>query len=380
VFSSIPGLPAGLLRTVAQKAGVHRYIDTEDIVWASRDLLAVSVNQAGPRTIRLPRPCIVTDLWSGQTVARDADHFVVDIPERGTALFRLSASGIQSSERNGHVDLSENGVPILRYDPGVTVVPEGIGPEYARGDYVSRLYGLDGELLTEDYPTDHSHHRAVNWSWATIRWNGEMRDLFAVRGIWARPDGKPEVRADAVSTSIEAKSVWKWDDTTPVVGESVTIRVFPRTNQGRVIDFEINLTALVEDLEFCGRLEAGYSGFNVRMAKGQGQQIVLHDDQPEANPRRSWADYSAEFPAGKGRSGLAILQSESNPLYPSEWRKYPELNFFQPAYPGGKLIPMLKDKTITLRYRLWIHHGAAGEQTLADQWDTYNRSPQLKER
>ncbi|MCX5757821.1 MAG: hypothetical protein NTU83_04820, partial [Candidatus Hydrogenedentes bacterium] len=90
VFPSVPRLPASLLRTVARNAGVHMYIDTEDIVWAGRDLLAVSVNEGGPRTIRLPRPYIVTDLWSGQTVARDTDHFIVDIPGRGTALFRLT--------------------------------------------------------------------------------------------------------------------------------------------------------------------------------------------------------------------------------------------------------------------------------------------------
>ncbi len=89
VFSSVPRLPAGLLRTVARKAGVHLYIDTEDIVWASRDLLAISVNAAGPRTVRLPRPCRVVDLWSGQHVADNTAEFTVEIPEKGTALLRL---------------------------------------------------------------------------------------------------------------------------------------------------------------------------------------------------------------------------------------------------------------------------------------------------
>ncbi|MCX5758511.1 MAG: hypothetical protein NTU83_08410, partial [Candidatus Hydrogenedentes bacterium] len=59
-------------------------------------------------------------------------------------------------------------------------------------------------------------------------------------------------------------------------------------------------------------------------------------------------------------------------LYPNEWRKYPELNFFQPVYPGGTLIPMAKDKPIRLRYRLWIHRNGADEQALALQWDAYN--------
>ena len=280
---------------------------------------------------------------------------------------------VQCSEGDGYVDVSESGVQILRYNHGVTAVPEGIGPEFARGDYVSRLYGLDGELLTEDFPKDHSHHRAVNWSWATIKWDGEMRDLFAVRGIWARPVGKPQVGAESGSVLVAADSVWKWDDKTPVVAESVSIRVFPRAGQGRVVDFDIKLAALVEGLEFCGRLDAGYSGFNIRMAPAQGQEITFHADPAEAEPRRAWADYSAEFSGSKGRSGLAILQHADNTLYPNEWRKYPELNFFQPVYPGGQLIPMPKDKPIRLRYRLWIHHGGADDKALAAQWDLYNR-------
>jgi len=89
VFSSVPRLPAGLLRAVAKKAGVHLYIDTEDIVWASHDLLAISVNQPGPRDVRLPRPRRVVDLWTGQVVAEHADTFTTDVPENGTALFRL---------------------------------------------------------------------------------------------------------------------------------------------------------------------------------------------------------------------------------------------------------------------------------------------------
>ena len=85
------------------------------------------------------------------------------------------------------VDVAEDGRPVLRYSFGPTTPPAGIGPEFVRGDYISALYGPSGELITEDYPADHPHHRAINWSWATIQWRGEMRDMFAVRGAWARP-------------------------------------------------------------------------------------------------------------------------------------------------------------------------------------------------
>lgn len=290
-----------------------------------------------------------------------------------TLMFGLTATpAIQFSEGDGFVEVREGGIPILCYSHEDTTLPEGVGEEYNRGDYVSALYGLEGQLLTEDYPADHLHHRAVNWSWATIKWKGEERDLFAVRGIWARPVGKPRVEHESESLIITAESIWKWADKIAVVAESASIRVNPRTDEGRTIDFEIILNALVDNLEFCGRLEAGYSGFNIRMAPAAKQEIAFHTDAEDAQPGRAWADYSAMFAKDK-RSGLAILQNTSNPLYPHEWRKYPHLNFFQPLYPGGKLIPMPKDTPTTLCYRLWIHDGGADETALSEQCDLYNQ-------
>ena len=89
VYSSAPLLPSQLLRRLAQQAGVHLYVDTEDVVWASRSLLAVSVHRPGPRTMRLPRPADVSDLYEGSVVARGVDSFPADFPDRGTRVFLL---------------------------------------------------------------------------------------------------------------------------------------------------------------------------------------------------------------------------------------------------------------------------------------------------
>jgi hypothetical protein len=60
------------------------------VVWASRDLLAVGVNEAGPRQIQLPRRVHeVVDLYTGETVARDTAEFTTEFPARDTRLFLL---------------------------------------------------------------------------------------------------------------------------------------------------------------------------------------------------------------------------------------------------------------------------------------------------
>jgi hypothetical protein len=87
--SAVPQLPHGLLRAVADKAGIHAYTKPGTVVWASRGVLAVSVGEGGPQTIRLPRPAKVTDLWTGAVLHEQTDQFDLDIPTNGTALLRL---------------------------------------------------------------------------------------------------------------------------------------------------------------------------------------------------------------------------------------------------------------------------------------------------
>lgn len=89
VYSAAPLLPAALWRRLARQAGVHFYVDTEDVVWASRDLVAVSVKDPGTRTIHLPREAVVTDVYTGKPAAASARSFPADFADRQTRLFRL---------------------------------------------------------------------------------------------------------------------------------------------------------------------------------------------------------------------------------------------------------------------------------------------------
>ncbi len=88
-WSAGPALPAKLLRAAAARAGVHRYIETEDVVWAAKETLAVNVDREGKRTIRLRRPAKVTDVYSGATIADHAESFDAEFGAGGTRLFRL---------------------------------------------------------------------------------------------------------------------------------------------------------------------------------------------------------------------------------------------------------------------------------------------------
>lgn len=272
--------------------------------------------------------------------------------------------------------ITENGQPVLRYNFGTVPVPEGVPAKYARGDYISPLYGPGGVVLTEDYPKDHLHHRGVWWSWPVTRWNNEVRDLWAVVGVWSRPVAIRRMEGGDSRAVLEAENVWKWDDKEAIVKEEVLICAFKAEPTGRFIDIEVRLTALVDGVAIGGSPHGGYGGFALRAAPTKEQQIVRHVDPPEATPRRSWLDYSGVFPGATEVVGVAIFEHPTNPGYPSELQAYPHLNCVMPAFPGEREVPIPKGQTLTLKHRLWVHPGRADEKSLAEVWRAYADSPQ----
>ena len=281
-------------------------------------------------------------------------------------------------------DISQGKLPVLRYNYGSVPVPEGTqkhfaeGESYERGDYISPMFGPSGEVITDDYPADHPHHRGVWWSWPVTRWGDEVADIWAVVRVHARPsDKEPRLAAGPVMAVIEAENVWKWEDADAIVRENVLIRAFRANRNGRYVDVEVCLTGLADGVAIGGRPKAGYGGFAVRAQPGDQQQIALHTDPEDSKPRRVWADYSADFPGGKGRTGIALLEHPTNPDYPSQLQEYGRINCVMSAFPGDREVSLPKGETVVLKYRIWIHAGTADEKTLGQVWAAYSNQPSI---
>ncbi len=89
IYSAAPLMPTPLLRRIAEVGKVHCYTEAGDVVWATHDLVGVSVNQPGPRVITLARPATVQDLYRGTRIGDNLRSFRVDFDARGTRVFIL---------------------------------------------------------------------------------------------------------------------------------------------------------------------------------------------------------------------------------------------------------------------------------------------------
>ena len=244
-----------------------------------------------------------------------------------------------------------------------------------RSDYIHPLYGLDGEMLTSDWPdADHPHHRGVFWAWPEVEYGSQRGDLYALQRVFARPVGEAKCVGGSEYAEIEAENRWIWEEKKAIAREWATIRAYRAAEGRRIIDLTIRIQALADSVTIATRFTNSYGGLNVRMATPQKQEISYYTDSATASPVRCWADFNGIFEGAQETAGMTILQHKDNPEYPGQWVSYPNLSWIQPTFPTPNTrYPLSKDKALILRYRLIVHQGGKpGEALLSKLWNEYN--------
>jgi len=264
--------------------------------------------------------------------------------------------------------------PVLFYHTGRNT-HKGL---HARTNYVHPLMGLQGQVLTEDFPDDHPHHRGIFWAWHQVLVAGKsVGDGWSCQGIvW-------DVRKVKVldeppgSAAIEATVHWKsprWQGGRKAfLAETVTLRVHRVTGGARAVDFTIALGALAGEVKLGGAdNDKGYGGFSTRIVTPP--DLAMTGPKGTVTPQRTpvdaggWLNFAGTF--GKARSAIAILAHPANPGYPQPWILRKQKSSQNAVYPGRKAVAVPRDKPLVLRYRLLIHTQAdlARQHAALRQW------------
>jgi len=262
---------------------------------------------------------------------------------------------------------------------------KSLNGKYSRADYIHPLYGLDGEVLTEDFPADHPHHRGVFWAWHQV-WIGEKRlgDSWAATDFFWDVYDTEIFEPDSRSRVLKVHVHWKsplWTDANgkqkAFVREVTTIRVYRAQDDIRKVDFQISLLALEDDVRIGGSEDdKGYGGFTTRIRLPDGLSFTGTNGPVE--PQRvsveagPWLDFSGTFHKDGRVSGLAILCHNSSPGYPQQWILRRKGSAQNPVYPGRNPILLSRDKPLILRYRLIIHRGNVNHVNLDKLQAEYN--------
>lgn len=272
---------------------------------------------------------------------------------------------IEIRETADGYDFVEDDVVVARYQRK----PTSQNGKYQRAHYLHPLRGLDNAILTEDFPSDHLHHRGVFWAWHQLLVDSKpLGDAWACQRFhWDVVDAKP--RQVEGRGELDLTVDWSADDLVDadgkriaVVREQATIAVHPRGEKQRVIDIRFSLHALVDDVAIGGSDDAkGYGGFSVRMKLTEGMRFTTAAGEIEpirtAIASGDWVNIVGPIGANGKPAGIVIQQREGTTGRPQPWILRRSGSMQNAAFPGRQPVKLSRDKPLPFSYRLIIHDG-----------------------
>lgn len=269
------------------------------------------------------------------------------------------------------LELREGDRPVFVYRHGTMLKP-GVPADRARSSYLHPVYGMDGEVLTDDFPEDHHHHRGLFWSWPHVGVGGKQYDLWALKGVAHRFERWLAREEGSVAAVMGVENGWYVGETR-VVRERIWVTTFAASGDERVIDLDCTWIPEGQAVTLAGAEGKSYGGMTIRYAPGTNTVITT----PRGNGGEdlymtplAWADLSRRFEGRTVGSGAALLVAPDHPDYPPTWltRHYGVLCL---GWPGVKARTFAPGEPIRCRYRVWIHRGVPTPGQMGEVYEAY---------
>jgi len=282
-----------------------------------------------------------------------------------------------------------------------------LGPNSPK-PYMAPLRSALGTVVTRGFPMrtdipgerhDHPHHRGLFFAHGDINgidfW-GEgppTRAAQTANGVYYPTAGEllrgrtvlqeiDEVKSHGKSGTLKAEFELIGPDGKPI-GSETQEYTFSGDASLRTIDCAFTLTADqgapvkmgdTKEGTFAIRVVNGLTEPNLKMVNSEGKAGV---DQIWGK-RANWVDYSGEV---DGESlGIAIFDNPANLRHPTYWHArdyglfavnpFGEHEFYHDSKRDGSFT-IAKGESLTLRYRVVIHHGDVAEARIAAAYNSY---------
>ncbi|MBI2947469.1 MAG: PmoA family protein [Verrucomicrobia bacterium] len=296
----------------------------------------------------------------------DAQAAATRAPGAVAARFRFAAVSDKS------LGLWENERPVLVYNQGHISSPTEPTAR-SRSAYLHPIYGLDGEILTDDFPKDHVYHRGLYWAWPHIKIDGQEYDSWSLRGIRTEFQRWIEQDAKANLAVLRLENAWYVGEKM-VMAEKVAIRVHPASTESRAIDLDLTWTPTDRPITLWGADGKSYGGLTLRFGPRSQTIITVPSGRAPEDlvvTKLPWADFSGDLNKNaRGFSGAAIFVHPDHPAFPPTWmtRHY---GLLAVGWPGVTPQTLPAGASFTCHYRIWIHRGVPETAEIQKAYEAY---------
>ncbi len=241
--------------------------------------------------------------------------------------------------------------------------------------YIHPLRGPDGRAcLTEDSP------------WHHLWQHGAQTGFHGVNGcdFWFDPGQQAKVATGTIEPSAPSivsefpatwsiAAMWRHADGSELMVEEQTWSL-----QAAADVLYLDLAWRMEAIPDVQIVQGLYGGLFVRMpfrADREARVISATGLQDDATEQQAaaWVDVRMPVDDGGVWGGMVILDHPQNPGHPTHWRVDGQRGINPaPCIPGP--IELAAGDGISYRYRLILHDGSLGPETIQDRWDAYGET------
>ncbi len=316
---------------------------------------------------------------------------------------RAAEDGVKMIQTNDRVRVEINGEFFTDYffrmkqHPALMTAKNGVTTTNAtKHTYYYPLIGPGGVNMTRSWPMnpdaegeekDHPHHRSLWFAHGAV--NGVDFWAETPKAGKIQHAGFSEVTSGQDAGWIKSTNKWVAPDGKIVCTDERVFRVYNRSAKERLFDFEITIQAPADRDVLFGDTKEGTMAVRVneemRLVHGKNKpgkgHIVLSSGVLDAQTwgkRGEWCDYNG--PINGKTVGIAIFDHPSNPVHPTYWhvRDYGlfaanpfGIHDFEKKAPGTGNLNIPAGKSVTFKYRFYIHEGDEKQAKVAERYKDY---------
>ncbi len=344
-----------------------------------------------------PKSAILRDTHGRQlSLQTDADgtsRFVVGTQRaRETLTFTLSSGagvpreGVAVAEEQGDLKLTVSGQPVFYYHLNRAAVPrDDIKPEYLRAGYIHPVFSPTGQLVTDDYPSNHPHHHGIWTPWTKTSFQGRSPDFWNMQ---AKTGAEEFVSLDRtwngpVHGGFEAKlKMVDLSAPTPVtaLNETWLVTLYDLSGTARPVrmfDLVTTQTCATNDPLILPQYHYGGFGFRAAWAwngKGDAARFLTSeggtDRIKDNNTRARWCFIGGPLKDG-AFAGTATLGHPSNFRSPQTVRLHPDMPYFSFVPQAQGEFRIEPGTPYVARFRFIVADGPPDRALLEAYWQGY---------
>jgi len=250
---------------------------------------------------------------------------------------------------------------------------------------MTRPWPCSDAAIAAGVSKDHPHHTGLWVGYGEV--GGVDNWMNEARSGWQVHKSFEDIASGPVMGGFRETLDWTDAARKPNLAEVRTVRVYALPGDARMIDLEVTLVAKYGPVRFGDTKEGSLCAARIRdeLCGDKGGRLVNSEGASGAGAwgkAAAWIDDSGT--ADGRRVGLAMFDSPDNPRHPPRWhaRTYGLLGpnpfgsvAFDPKSATKGDFTLDDGKSVTFRYRIYLHAGTEKDGAVAARWADFAQPP-----